>query len=1327
MKTGPLEPLAATALVGSGGSATGKLTTGASLGGILRAVATPLASLRLTVALLVLGVLVTWLATLQQTRMDIWDVKRAHFPAFLTAVEFEVLFPPAWFPGMNRPVEQSEGSVTARPVPGRFYVPSGFSLIVAMLVNLTAAHALRMRVQARGVRLVSGLGLLLLGGGAAWAVIFAGQNPDGFQGSHSAGFYFALWVGIQVLLVVLSLALAVHAWRSAADRPASRFAGAFGAVALMAGAAAVLWGGERAFIGDSAMRILWQLIQGSVVAAITLLGCNLVFRRKGGVVLVHLGIGMLLANEIWVTLTNVEQQMHLYEGQTSSQTVDIRSSEMFIADLRDPAAVTLLQIPGSRLAGGAKIADAGLPFIVQGLEWHANSELERLKPGAAGVVTEGFGRSFRILPRERVAGTSDSRERNWAAARVQLFDRKSGEPLGIWLVSELAGANGMRDRVVVDGVPWEIGLRLTHYYKPYSVNLVDVSSRDYVGTKTPRTFESTVLLTDPRQQIENARRNIWMNNPLRYGNETFYQSGYERLPDGREYTVLQIVQNKGWMIPYVACMFVVIGLMGHFAGTLSGFLGRPPAGAGGVGQAGGGSGPGRGKYAGLPAATSHPAVPPPAAGGWLSKLAFWGPVLFAAAFLAGEMSKAMRPAEDRVFTEQVSLEEFARIPLTLDGRIQPMESLARNTARVLGHRETVLKGDNKTRVPALRWLADTVFGAEGYEDYLLFRIEDPGVQGELGLDQRRKGLRYSLKELEQARERLDKALADAEKLPEDQWTNTQKRLLDVRSRLGRLYGLKAALGDPDRMAGDFLERTTIVGDVARGEGLPLVVPTGDAGGLWLGLNAAHWIERIRELGLQGKVRDIDAAADLIVEREVLDSLRQGMIRQSMIEAVLGDPEVAELMKKSTGLNDLEMLRREMTRSFDRFPARVHELLLPQIQPQVEEALQQRLPELRRHMRELVRGVYGRASPEIDPSFRENYIHLLGLGQAWRDREFGTFGELAARHNAVVSPGVIGRGSQLGLSTEIVLDRFSPFYSSTVLYLLAGICCVLGWAGQRISFQNAAKWILWMGLGCHLAGLVMRMVITGRPPVTNLYSSFLFVSLGTVLLLLFVERYTRDGVLMLKAAVFGVVSLLWAYSSSVAEGDTMIVLRAVLDTQFWLSTHVICISLGYAATAAAGLIGVAWVTRSLLEHRMTVAASRNLVQLIYGVTAFALLLSFFGTVLGGLWGDDSWGRFWGWDPKENGALMIVLWNAVLLHARWAGLVRDRGIAALSIFGIVVTIWSWECVNQLGVGLHSYGVSASKLTIVLSAMGVLTLVSLTGLVPRAFWRSEAVRNG
>jgi ABC-type transport system involved in cytochrome c biogenesis permease subunit len=154
----------------------------------------------------------------------------------------------------------------------------------------------------------------------------------------------------------------------------------------------------------------------------------------------------------------------------------------------------------------------------------------------------------------------------------------------------------------------------------------------------------------------------------------------------------------------------------------------------------------------------------------------------------------------------------------------------------------------------------------------------------------------------------------------------------------------------------------------------------------------------------------------------------------------------------------------------------------------------------------------------------------------------------------------------------------------------------------------------------------------------------------------------------------------------ADGDTFTVLQAVLDTQFWLATHVVCITLGYATTFVAGALGVVYLLS--MANRWP-KVGRALSSMTYGSLCFAIYFSFVGTVLGGLWADDSWGRFWGWDPKENGALIIVLWNALVLHARWGGMIKQRGLAMLAVVGNITTAWSWFGVNELGVGLHSYG--------------------------------------
>jgi len=182
-----------------------------------------------------------------------------------------------------------------------------------------------------------------------------------------------------------------------------------------------------------------------------------------------------------------------------------------------------------------------------------------------------------------------------------------------------------------------------------------------------------------------------------------------------------------------------------------------------------------------------------------------------------------------------------------------------------------------------------------------------------------------------------------------------------------------------------------------------------------------------------------------------------------------------------------------------------------------------------------------------------------------------------------------------------------------------------------------------------------------------------------------------------SAIIGFAPLLIADRLAHRDADTMAQLQAVLDTNFWLATHVVCVTLGYAATFLAGVLSIVFVIGNLSTGGLTTETRKELSRMTYGVICFAMLFSFVGTILGGIWADQSWGRFWGWDPKENGAVLIVLWNALILHARWGGLVRDKGIALLAIFGNVITSWSWFGTNMLGIGLHAYGFMSQACTV------------------------------
>lgn len=271
--------------------------------------------------------------------------------------------------------------------------------------------------------------------------------------------------------------------------------------------------------------------------------------------------------------------------------------------------------------------------------------------------------------------------------------------------------------------------------------------------------------------------------------------------------------------------------------------------------------------------------------------------------------------------------------------------------------------------------------------------------------------------------------------------------------------------------------------------------------------------------------------------------------------------------------------------------------------------------------------------------------------------------------------------------EGFLNRFSPFSDAMVLYILVFLCAAAGWLVWPKAFFNTALVILLLAFTIHTFGIVARIVIQDRPPVTNLYSAAITVGWASVLVCILLEYFFRYGIASVAAALIGFPTLIIAHHLSLS-GDTMEVMRAVLDSNFWLGTHVPTITIGYSATFLAGSLAIIYLVRATFGA-IDPKTARIIERMTYGVVCFALLTSFVGTVLGGIWADQSWGRFWGWDPKENGALMIVLWNALFLHAHWAKVVSPRGLMQIAVFGNVITAWSFFGTNMLGVGLHSYG--------------------------------------
>jgi ABC-type transport system involved in cytochrome c biogenesis permease subunit len=303
--------------------------------------------------------------------------------------------------------------------------------------------------------------------------------------------------------------------------------------------------------------------------------------------------------------------------------------------------------------------------------------------------------------------------------------------------------------------------------------------------------------------------------------------------------------------------------------------------------------------------------------------------------------------------------------------------------------------------------------------------------------------------------------------------------------------------------------------------------------------------------------------------------------------------------------------------------------------------------------------------------------------------------------------------QRGEAQYVALERHSMkadyFFYAQWLFLVGFVALTLTWVSPGSRFEKIAKMLAWMLLatatGYAATGVVIRCIIMQRPPITTLYETILFIGTATALFGLIAEWITKRSLGLLVAAVGGTACMFLAIQFEASEAtDTLQQLQAVLITNFWLSTHVPLINLGYSACMVAALLSqfyfihrfcgyrspkILFLQRAMGDAKARESYGRFITRVVYGFIAAGLFLSLVGTVLGGIWANYSWGRFWGWDPKENGALMIVLMCLVILHARLGGYIREIGIHCCNLILGCIVIFSWFGVNQLGVGLHAYG--------------------------------------
>lgn len=946
-------------------------------------------------------------------------------------------------------------------------------------------------------------------------------------------------------------------------------------------------------------------------------------KQRLGLILTHTGLALLLAGQFLADLLSRESALQFAEGEARNYSEAFRETELALVDTSDPESDLVAVVPESVLARGGVIRLPGLPLALRVQNyWRHAAVLEEASAGSVpSGATRGAGQRWHLLPK---AVVSASESRRTPAAVVEVLS--SNESLGRWLA-----AFGLKQAFPHAGRTYELELRPTRYYMPFSLRLLRATHEVYPGSDIPKNFQSRVRIEHPAKN-ETREVDIYMNHPLRYEGLTFYQyqMGRDELDANRGTSVLQVVRNPSWLTPYVACVLVGVGLLVQFLSHLVRFIGERTR-AGTVAAPGGnladqptsGSQPGTGASQGSAPLRRQSALG--SLGPWII------PGLCALWVVAG-----LRPIQDRPGAWAVT--QFGRLPVVANGRVQPLDSLARNALLQLREKQQANLEPWKSHwrrprlVPAAEWLLELMMKPEEADSRPIFRINHPDLKGLLGLPT----------EPDAARQTDGKHYS---------WNQIAPRLEDVRREAQRTAALPAGERRPYHRA------------VLR---------------LWQATQLYQRLKRTLSLVHSGDVQQAQA--------EFARRLRAGRAAWN-----------ARLEGQSFEAAALAWVSEQYDAA----------LVVPPPDPQTNPDGWLRMAEALGQM------VHGQPAPLGVAAYAR-------MAAAYRNGQVDQFNQAVRDYLGQLQPQFAAQLRKV--RAEQVFNQFAPFYKALTLYVLAGLMALGFWTRPQ-----AWEWVRRSGLGVavvallvHTAGLTFRMALEGRPPVTNLYSSAVFVGWTAVVLGLVVERFWRNGVGVVAAAVVGFVSLIIAHHLSLG-GDTLEMMRAVLDSNFWLAVHVVTVTLGYGAVFVAGFLAIVYVVRGVFSRAVTPELERALTRTVYGILCFATLFTLVGTITGGIWADQAWGRFWGWDPKENGALMLVLWMAVVLHARWDGMVGPRGLMNLAIAGNIITAWSWFGVNMLGIGLHSYGfMDAAMRWLLVFVASQLAVIGL-GLLPRRLWRS------
>jgi len=319
------------------------------------------------------------------------------------------------------------------------------------------------------------------------------------------------------------------------------------------------WPGGFPFIGG---KVLGALLMVNLIAA-HLVRFRLSLKRSG-ILILHGGLMLLLINEFLTDAFAIEGHMSIVTGHSSNYVEETNACELAVIDRSDPKEDAVTVVPAHYLINGAVIRDENLPFDIEVVKYMKNSALTEDPPGKDNPATAGAGLSTGVAEKREGSGVDKDQRIDAPSAFVRFKKKGSDKSLGTYLVSMW-----LREQPIdVEGKKYDVALRSKRTYKPYTVHLDRFDHDLYPGSNKPKNYSSQVRLLDASRG-EHRDTLISMNNPLRYGVETFYQSGV--LPNDSG-TILQVVKNPSWILPYIACSMVSLGMIIHFVIHLTGFL-----------------------------------------------------------------------------------------------------------------------------------------------------------------------------------------------------------------------------------------------------------------------------------------------------------------------------------------------------------------------------------------------------------------------------------------------------------------------------------------------------------------------------------------------------------------------------------------------------------------------------------------------------------------------------------------------------------------------------------------------------------------------------------